>query len=248
VKDPLTRKAIRIEAALSDAYGKPEWKGPGDILEEVVLTILSQSTSDVNSGRAFDRFRERFPTMEQAADATEEEIAAAIAPAGLSAQKAPRIAMVLRDALERFGAATMEPLREWDTDAVREYLLSFPGIGPKTVACVLLFAMGRPAMPVDTHVGRVGARLGLIPEKSSAEAAHQAMDRITPAEIVFSLHVGLIRHGRAVCRPADPRCHECVLRDECQWQGKAFVKPRAPGVAKDRQTKATRTRGRRADA
>lgn len=211
----LREKVLRIEAALSEAWGRPVWPGPGDILEELVLTILSQNTSDTNSGRAFALLKQRFGTMEAVADATEDEIAAVIAPAGLAAQKAPRIAAVTRDARQRFGSASLEALRGWDTEEVRAYLRSYPGVGPKTAACVLLFAMGRPVMPVDTHVGRVASRLGLLPGNASSETAHEIMDRITPDEIKYELHVGLIRHGRAVCRPSRPLCDECAVRHEC---------------------------------
>jgi endonuclease-3 len=245
LSDPLREKVLRIEAALSEAYGKPVWQGPGDILEELVLTILSQNTSDTNSGRAFRLLKQRYGTMEAVADAAEDEIAAVIAPAGLAAQKAPRIAAVLQDARARFGSASLEALRGWDTEAVRDYLRSFPGVGPKTVACVLLFAMGRPVMPVDTHVGRVAARLGLVPENASSDAVHEMMERITPDDIMYALHVGLIRHGRTVCRPARPRCEECVVRCECVWKGPAAERRTGAAGAREaarRPMRATRRR------
>jgi len=108
-------------------------------------------------------------------------------------------------------------MQDWSDGQAKEYLRSFPGVGPKTAACVLCFAMGRPVMPVDTHVGRITRRLGLVPERATAEEAHDIMDRITPPELVFPFHVEMIRHGRALCRPTKPGCGRCPITNECKY-------------------------------
>jgi endonuclease-3 len=222
VSRAITAKIRRVEALLAERYGRPVWGGPGDPLDELVLTILSQNTSDVNRDKAWLRLRERFPTWEAVADAEEAELVDAIAPAGLANQKAPRILAVLRDIARRFGRLALDDLNDWTDDQVRDFLTAYPGVGPKTAACVLMFAMGRPVMPVDTHVHRIATRLGFIPRGASFEVAHQTMDRITPPELIYPLHIEMIRHGRALCRPTNPKCTDCPVLSECK-HGKAIV-------------------------
>jgi endonuclease-3 len=213
-------KVRRIEAALAERYGRPVWGGPGDPLDELMLTILSQNTSDVNRDKAWRALKDRFPTWEAVADADVTELAAAIAPAGLSNQKAPRILAILRDIERRFGRLTLDDLADWPNAQVRDFLTAYPGVGPKTAACVLMFALGRPVMPVDTHVHRIATRLGLIPKGASFETAHETMEAITPPELVYPLHIEMIRHGRALCRPTHPKCSECPVAAECRYAGR----------------------------
>lgn len=213
----LTDKVRRVEGLLAERYGRPVWGGPGDPLDELVLTILSQNTSDTNRDKAWRILKNRYPTWEAVADCEENELALAIAPAGLSNQKAPRILAILRDIERRFGRLSLDDLVDWPHDQVRDFLTAYTGVGPKTAACVLMFAMGRPVMPVDTHVHRIATRLGFIPKGASFEVAHQTMDSITPPELVYPLHIEMIRHGRALCRPTNPKCAECPVISECLY-------------------------------
>lgn len=210
-------KVRRIETALAERYGRPKWGGPGDPLDELMLTILSQNTSDGNRDKAWRLLKDRFPTWEAVADANAGELAAAIAPAGLSNQKAPRMLAILRDIERRFGRLSLADLADWPDTQIRDYLTAYPGVGPKTAACVLMFALGRPVMPVDTHVHRICSRLGLIPKGASFETAHETMERITPPEFVYPLHIEMIRHGRALCRPTNPKCADCPVLTECNY-------------------------------
>lgn len=188
-------------------------------LDEVVATVLSQHTSDVNSERAFASLKRRFPAWEEVLDAPTEEVAAAIRGGGIANQKAARIQRILAEIERREGRLDLARLGALGDAEVEEYLTSLPGVGPKTAACVLLFSMGRDAFPVDTHVHRVTARLGWIPADASAERAYQLLGRLVPADIRYDLHVGLVTHGRAVCKAQRPRCSVCVLRDLCPFVG-----------------------------
>jgi endonuclease-3 len=184
-------------------------------LDELILTVLSQNTNDVNRDRAYEALRRRFPTWEEVAEAPVEEVAAAIKPGGLSNVKAPRIGRILREIERRAGTLDLGWMRRASDAEVEAYLSGLPGIGPKTVACVLAFSLGRQALPVDTHVHRVAARLGLIPPRASAAAAHSLLAEVVPPRLRLDFHVGLIRLGREICRPGRPRCEECPLNDVC---------------------------------
>jgi endonuclease-3 len=181
-----------------------------------VLTILSQNTSDVNSGRAFRSLKERFPSWEEALRASVEEVADAIRPGGIANVKARRLHAIFAALEEREGALELSSLARLSDEDARAYLRALPGVGPKTAACVLLFSLRRPAFPVDTHVHRVARRLGLVEEGASAEATHQVLEPIVPPELRYEFHIQLIRHGREVCRPRLPRCTACVLLDLCE--------------------------------
>jgi endonuclease-3 len=187
------------------------------IVDEVVATVLSQHTSDVNSARAFIRLRERFPSWEQVADAPAGEIADAIRCGGMAGPKARRIKQILGAVVEREGRIDLSRLHGLDDQAAEDYLTSLPGVGPKTAACVLAFSMGRAAFPIDTHVHRVVTRLGWIPAGTTAEKAHRLLAPRVPAGIRYELHVELIRHGRTVCLARRPRCGVCVLLDLCPY-------------------------------
>ena len=185
------------------------------VIDEVVATVLSQHTSDVNSERAFARLKERFPTWEQVADAPVEEVADAIRCGGIADQKARRIQQILAAIEEREGRIDLSRLADLDDASVEAYLLSLPGVGPKTAACVLVFSMGRAAFPIDTHVHRVATRLGWLPPNTTADKAHLLLAPRVPPGIRYDLHLALISHGRAVCVAQRPRCGTCVLRDRC---------------------------------
>ncbi|WP_219462765.1 endonuclease III domain-containing protein [Nonomuraea rhizosphaerae] len=188
---------------------------PQPIVDALVATVLSQHTSDINSGRAFAQLKARFPTWEQVADAPADEVADAIRCGGIAYQKARRIQRILLTVEEREGAITLDRLNDLGDEAVESYLTSLPGVGPKTAACVLVFSMGRNAFPVDTHVHRLATRLGWIAEGTTAEQAHRLLTPYVPPEIRYDLHVALITHGRTTCRARQPLCGDCALQDLC---------------------------------
>ena len=187
------------------------------IVDEVVATVLSQHTSDHNSGRAFAQLKAEFPDWEQVLAAPAGAVADAIRCGGIADQKARRIKQILAAIRAREGRIDLSRLHDLGDEAVEEYLTSLPGVGPKTAACVLVFSMGRAAFPVDTHVHRVAVRLGWIPPGTTAEQAHRILGPAVPSGIRYDLHVALIEHGRTVCRAQRPRCDACVLRDECAY-------------------------------
>jgi endonuclease-3 len=207
---------LHIHNLLLQEYGDHPWQ-PSDPVASLVSTILSQNTNDVNRDRAFGRLRERFPTWENVRDAPLEELIEAVRPAGLAPTKAPRIQDMLRRITEERGEIKLDFLREMTLEEARAWLLKVPGIGPKTAAIVLLFALGMPAFPVDTHVHRVTRRLGLIPEKTSREKAHVLLEELVPPDIYYTFHLNLIEHGRAVCHARKPKCDRCVLQDHCAY-------------------------------
>jgi endonuclease-3 len=209
------RQVIKVIELLDGHHGRPVWAARRDPVEELVYTVLSQNTADVNTDRTYAALRERFPTWHEVRDAPVAAIEDAIALGGLSATKAPRIKAILEAISERRGEPDLGELDDLDDAAALAYLQRLPGVGPKTAACVLLFALGRPAMPVDTHVYRVARRLGLIAPRVSAEEAHAILTTLAGPENVYALHVGLVRHGRAVCHAQRPECRRCPLLRVC---------------------------------
>lgn len=222
----LQGKALEIHERLLDTYGEPRRRRL-DPVSELVSTVISQNTNDVLRDRAFDRLRGRFSTWEQVRDAPVEEIAAAIQIAGLSRQKAPSIKRALQFVTEERGELNLDFLRDMNADEAKRWLTSIKGIGPKTAAIILLFALDMPAFPVDTHVHRVTKRLGLIPPHASRERAHQILEALMPPETYYAFHLNLIRHGREVCQARQPRCEVCILRDVCDYYAQVTEK-RAP--------------------
>ena len=211
-----TDAILYIHDLLLSTYGDHPWR-PSDPVATLVSTILSQNTNDVNRDRAFERLRERFPTWEAVRDAPVDELVEVVRPAGLAPTKAPRIQEALRRVSEERGEIEIGFLGEMGVEEARAWLLDIPGVGPKTAAIVLLFALGMPAFPVDTHVHRVTRRLGLIPDKTSREKAHDLLEALAPAEIYYVFHLNVIEHGRAVCRARKPKCDACVLQDGCAY-------------------------------
>ena len=203
---------------LVEQWGVPPWEPDGDALGGLIATILSQHTSDLNSERAYARLREAFPDWADVRDAPVEAVADEIRVGGLARIKAERIQRVLRALGERGdGTLDLSWLGDLPLDEARAALQALPGVGPKTAACVLLFSLGRPAFPVDTHVWRVTRRLGLIGPKVTAEAAHLELEAQIPPEWRHTLHVDLIQHGRRICHPQNPECERCLLRARCVY-------------------------------
>ena len=206
------KDAMRL---LGEEYGPVEWSPRYDPASELVYTILSQHTSDVNSKRAFDSLIRTFGSLDAIADAPVERIEEAIRMGGLARVKAPRIKAILRQVTDEVGSYDLSFLAEMPLDQAKEWLKRLPGVGPKTAAITLCFSMGMPAMPVDTHIYRVAKRLGLIGPKVTVEQAHDILEREVPPEDVFAFHIYLIRHGREVCKAPRPLCDRCVLSWGC---------------------------------
>jgi endonuclease-3 len=206
-----------IAARLQRAYETPPWRSHGDPLDELIATVLSQHTSDVNTARAFASLRERLPSWRAVAAAPTDEVAAAIRTGGLANVKAPRIQAILRAIEAERGAYDVDHLGAMSVPEARRWLTSLPGVGPKTASCVVLFSLGKAAFPVDTHVHRVTRRLGVVPSTASPEAVQDAIEREfgDDRDGLYRLHLNLIRHGRDVCRAQRPRCAACILSPWC---------------------------------
>jgi endonuclease-3 len=200
---------------LDEMYGPRVWESRGAPVDVLVETVLSQNTSDVNSARAFDSLVDRFGSLEAVAAAPVEEIEQAISRAGLSRIKSARIRTMLARLLAENGSLDLHFLREMELSAARSYLVAIDGVGLKTASCVLVFSLGMPAMPVDTHVHRVSRRLGLIDNRTSADAAHMVLESLVPEDRRYEFHVNLIEHGRRVCHARRPRCETCGLSALC---------------------------------
>ena len=213
VAAPLPPDEILIR--LRSEYGEPEWRPHHDATAELVLTLLSQNTSDSNSGRAFARLLQRFPDWQSIIEAPLPEVEDAIRPGGLAPTKAPRLQAMLAEVKTRTGGFDLNFLAEMPVEEAREWLRTLPAVGPKTAACVLLFGLGMPGLPVDTHVFRVACRLGLIEEKLGPDKAQTYLEALVPPEDHFGFHILLIRHGRHCCYARNPRCDVCPLRPDC---------------------------------
>jgi endonuclease-3 len=215
--DDQKNRALEVRDRLLKAYGQPVWRVKLPPLDELVSTILSQNTNDVNRDRAFDSLRAAFPTWEQVRDAPTEAVIDAIRTAGLANQKGPRIQNVLRAITEEVGSLDLSLLAEIPVAEARKWLLRFKGVGPKTAAIVLLFSLDKPAFPVDTHIYRVTGRLGLRPQKMNADAAHHHLEQLFPHESYYDVHLNIIRLGREVCHARQPACRDCMLNDICPY-------------------------------
>ncbi|RME81088.1 MAG: endonuclease III [Caldilineae bacterium] len=201
---------------LAQTYGEPEFRPRRDPVSQLVATILSQNTSDVNTARSFAALREAYPDWQAVMRAPTSELADVIRSGGLADQKAPRIQQALQRIYEAQGDFDLSWLAEVPVQDARAWLTSLEGVGNKTASIVLLFCFNRPAFPVDTHVRRVCTGLGLAPAGASADRVMQVLETHTPPEWFYPLHLNLIRHGRAVCKARKPRCDNCVLRDLCR--------------------------------
>ncbi len=236
----LKAKVRAVQRLLIKAYGeppRPAWAGtvraapaltpdreeapiewvPIDPLDELINTVLSQNTNDLNRDRAYRAVRAKFPTWEAVRDAPPPHVIAAIKVAGLANQKGPRIQKILRRITAERGELDLNFLRDWSTEDAKAWLTSLDGVGPKTASIVLLFALGKPAFPVDTHIHRVTGRLGLIPPKTSADKAHEILEDLVPPEWSHSFHLNVIEHGRQVCKAQRPLCERCGLQKYCDY-------------------------------
>ncbi len=211
------RLARTVYRRLLKAYGEPTWRNPLPPVDELVSTILSQNTNDINRDRAFDELRARFPTWEAVRDAPTEAVIDAIRIAGISNQKGPRIQNALRAITEERGEIELDFLRELPPEQVRAWLTQLNGVGPKTAAIVMQFSLDMPAFPVDTHIHRISGRIGLRPEKAGREKTHEILAELFAPETYYAAHLNLIRHGREVCKAPRPLCENCVLTDLCAY-------------------------------
>lgn len=211
-----------VRQNLRTVYGLPQLEKNLDPLDVLIETILSQSTSNINSQRAFAAFKQRFPNWEDARRARPATIEAAIRSGGLARQKSLVIKRLLHDIKAQRGSLDLSFLRHASLAEAKAFLSSFTGVGPKTVACVLLFACHRPVFPIDTHIFRIARRLRWLPEKGSDADAHQLMEQIIPQEHFYEAHINFIRHGRTVCRPQNPLCEQCCLVDYCHYYQNQF--------------------------
>ena len=210
-------KAKKICNILIRYYGKEVSARKLPPLDELVMTILSQHTNDINMFRAYESLKERFATWEEVLEAPQEEVALFIKSSGMYNLKAKRIQTALREINERVGRLDLSHLATMELDEAKKWLTSLHGVGPKTAAIVLLFSFERHVLPVDTHVWRVTKRLGLIGEKVSREKAHTLLEEIMPHSCIPSLNKNLVRHGREVCKAQNPKCDECFLSGLCHF-------------------------------
>jgi len=212
------KRSVSVEQIidlLSAEYGEKRWRRQQSPIAVLVQTILSQNTSDRNSGRAFEQLLASFGGWEDMADAGVDEISHSIKAGGLGMVKARYIKQALEEIRRRRGNFELDFLRELPVDEARDWLKQLPGVGMKTASCVLIFSLGMPALPVDTHVFRVAKRLGLISPDVSVEKAHNLLEGLVPSREVYKFHVLLIEHGRRICKAQRPRCVECVLGGLC---------------------------------
>ena len=205
-------KVIKL---LEKEYGLRQWHEEENPVDVLVRTILSQNTSDVNSRKAFKALKARFSDWEEVASSREEDIAESIKSGGLFRVKATRIKKILEQIKNEQGRISLDFLRTKTTDEAKAYLLRLPGVGLKTANCVLLFSLGKPSLPVDTHIFRLAKRLGLLDSKTSMEKAHDLLQKEIPPEKVYQFHIQMIEHGRQICRPRKPRCTQCILNTIC---------------------------------
>ena len=214
------KQALQVHKKLLEAFGEPIWRNPLPAIDELVSTILSQNTNDVNRDRAFDSLRAKFPTWEEVRDADTDEVIEAVRVAGLANQKGPRLQQVLRDITVERGSLDLSFLKEMSVDDARNWLTRFNGVGPKTAAIVLCFSLNMPALPVDTHVYRVTGRIGLRPDGISVEKAHPYLEDVFPPETYYAAHLNIIRLGREVCNARKPKCPDCPVRALCEYEPK----------------------------
>ena len=217
----LREEVLVIHHRLREIYGDQPQHPDGDPLSALVNTILSQNTNDRNRDIAFTRLRAQFSTWEVVRDALPEMVIEAIRPAGLAPTKGPHIQAALQQITEERGELSLAFLETLSLEEARQWLLNLNGVGPKTAAIVLLFALGRPAFPVDTHIHRVTRRLGLIPQTTSREKAHVLLEALVPPELYWTFHLNVIAHGRQVCHARKPRCEVCPLQSHCAYYQKS---------------------------
>ena len=216
----LKKRAIAVHEKLLQAFGEPIWRNPLPAIDELVSTIFSQNTNDVNRDRGFNALRAKLPAWEQVRDADPEVVIDAIKVAGLANQKGPRIQQVLRAITTERGSLNLDFLADLPVEEARAWLTKFNGVGPKTAAIVLCFSLNMPAFPVDTHIYRVSGRIGLRPEKMTVEQAHPHLESLFPPETYYAAHLNIIRLGREVCGARKPNCPQCPILKLCEYKEK----------------------------
>ena len=204
-----------VQKRLNAIYGPIHWRPRMIALDELIFTVLTQHTSDLNAERSYDALRKAMPTWASVIEAETQKIADAIHHGGLANQKSERIQKILIEILHRLGHFELEFLSDLPLEEARSWLTSLPGVGPKTAAVVMAFSLKMPAFPVDTHILRVSKRLGLIGRKVSADQAHPIMENMIPSDNRYDMHVLLITHGRQICKARVPQCGRCPLDQEC---------------------------------
>jgi endonuclease III len=210
----LRRLVAWIDSRLVKTHGEPEPRPRGEPLDGLIATILSQNTSDTNSGRAYDAMRAAFPTWEDVMNAPRRQLENVLKPGGLAKIKAARIQRILK-AIAETGSLSLNHIKKMTNEEAEAYLLGFDGVGYKTVRCVLMFELGRDVFPIDTHVYRILTRMGVIPEGMNADRAHVYVPQFIPKGRCYPLHINLIRHGRRICYSKNPECGQCSLRARC---------------------------------
>jgi endonuclease III len=213
------RRIIALHKRLEKLYGPFKPFPVREGVEELVLTILSQNTNDINRDRAFGTLTRNYPTWDDVLNAPQKKIEDAIRVGGLAQTKSIAIQQILGEIKERYGKYTLEPISKLPIDEAIEMLQKFPHVGVKTAACVLAFSFGEPVIPVDTHVHRLSRRLGLAAKNASRDQAFYVLMEIVPQKLRYPFHVFLIWHGRAVCKSQKPLCGECVLKEMCESKG-----------------------------
>ena len=208
-----------IERRLEVMYGPRMLTASDDPVSGLVGTILSQNTSDVNTNRTYASLRNDFPTWQEVIDADTDDVREAIRMGGLSNIKAPRIQAALQSIIDRCGELDLDFLKDMSDEEAMTWLTDLKGIGPKTAACVLLFSLGMPAMPVDTHVARVMTRLGVLPDRTSSITKQRILESLIgpDADRVYAVHVETITHGRETCKARRPLCEQCDLASLCLY-------------------------------
>lgn len=217
-------KYAPVARLLADLYGRPAWSLQQSPMDELISCILSQNTNDANRDRGFFALKARYPTWEAVHHAPPDELVETIRPAGLANQKGPRIQQVLGKIVEQRGEYSIDFLAEFPLEEAKAWLTGLKGVGPKTAAIVLCFAFHRPAFPVDTHIHRVGMRIGFLPPKISADDAHPVMEALVPPEEYYPFHLQMIYHGRTICQARAPQCARCPLVDHCDYYASLRVK------------------------
>ncbi len=213
----LAAKALAVHEKLLEFYGTPEWRNPLPPIDELVSTILSQNTNDVNRDKAFDSLTAKFSSWEEVRDADTDEVIEAVRIAGLANQKGPRIQNALRQITEKRGELNIDFLKTYSNQEAMDWLTQFKGVGHKTASIVLQFSLDMPAFPVDTHVHRITGRLGLREEKMNPDKTHVLMEELLPPETYYAGHLNLIRLGREICHARKPDCPACPLTEWCDY-------------------------------